>query len=37
MGLDGKFAGHHPYIKAYIRPSRIDMNLADYLIPGEKN
>ena len=35
--VNGKFVGHRPYIEAYIRPSRIDMDLADALIPGERN
>jgi len=35
--VNGEFVGHRPYIEAYIRPSRIDMDLGDALIPGEKN
>ena len=35
--VNGKYVGHRSYIEAYIRPSRIGMNLADALIPGEKN
>ena len=35
--VNGKFVGHRPYIDAYIRPSAIDMDVTDALIPGQKN
>jgi len=35
--INGKFVGHRPYIDAYIRPSAIDMDVTEALIPGETN
>ena len=35
--VNGKFVGHRPYIGAYIRPNKIDMDVTDALIPGQKN
>jgi len=35
--VNGKFVGHRPYIDAYIRPCKIDLDVTDALIPGKKN
>ena len=35
--VNGKFIGHRPYLEAYIRPSKIDMDFGDALIPGKQN
>lgn len=35
--VNGTLVGHRPYIEAYIRPSAIDMDVTDALIPGKVN
>jgi hypothetical protein len=35
--INGKFAGHRPYHEAYERPNALDLDITDFLKPGQNN
>jgi len=37
FGSTEKYAGHRPYLEAYISPSSIDMDITEFVKYGEKN
>ncbi|MBN1418905.1 MAG: DUF4838 domain-containing protein [Planctomycetes bacterium] len=35
--VNGIYAGHRPYLEAYVRPSAVELDVSDAIRPGESN